>query len=68
MNADTVRGEFRLNHVLKFRRLSISLPIFENELENDHGRIDRRRYWLSYQIDWLENRGDWMNLKALVHK
>lgn len=41
------------------------LPVFEKELEKDHGRIERRRYGLSDQIDWLENQGDWTNLKAV---
>jgi hypothetical protein len=41
------------------------LSAFENELEKDHGRIERRRYWLSDQIDWLENRGDLTNLNAV---
>jgi len=35
------------------------LPVLENAIEKDHGRIDKRRYWLSDRIDWLENRGDW---------
>ncbi len=40
------------------------LPVLENELEKDHGRIEKRRYWLSNQIDWLDNRGDWTNLNG----
>jgi len=41
------------------------LPVLENELEKNHGRIEKRRYWLSDRIDWLENRGDWANLNAV---
>lgn len=33
--------------------------------EKGHGRIETREYYLSTDIDWLENRGDWANLNAL---
>jgi len=39
------------------------LPAWENEI----GRIERKRYWLSDGIDWLENRGDWTQLNS-VHR
>lgn len=44
---------------------------FTNECENNkvsekgHGRIETREYFLSTDIDWLENRGEWANLNAL---
>lgn len=41
------------------------VPVLENEIEKDHGRIEKRRYWLSDRIDWLENRGNWANLNAV---
>ncbi|MGZ8907861.1 MAG: ISAs1 family transposase [Methylobacter sp.] len=39
------------------------LPVLE--IEKDHGRIEKRGYWLSDRIDWLEYRGDWRNLNAV---
>ena len=41
------------------------LPVLEDEIEKDHGRIEKRRYWLSNQINWLDNRGDWASLNAV---
>ncbi len=35
-------------------------------LEKDHGRIKRRRCWITEDIDWLEDKEDWENLKNVV--
>ena len=33
--------------------------------DKGHGRIETREYYLSTDIDWLEQREDWANLRAL---
>ena len=33
--------------------------------EKGHGRIEKREYYLTTNIDWLEQRSEWENLKAL---
>ena len=33
--------------------------------EKGHGRIETRKYFLSTDIDWLEQRDDWVGLRAL---
>lgn len=46
---------------------------FENEtvsaqtrtLEKDHGRIEKREYFLETDIDWLEQKADWKRLSAI---
>jgi predicted transposase YbfD/YdcC len=40
------------------------LPSYET-LDKDHGRIEIRRYRLSTQIDWLEQKPDWAGLAAV---
>lgn len=34
-------------------------------LEKDHGRIERRDYFLSTEIDWLSQKPDWTNLNGI---
>ena len=34
-------------------------------LEKDHGRIEKREYYLETKIDWLTQRKDWMNLSGI---
>ena len=33
--------------------------------EKSHGRIEKRAYYLSSDIDWLEGKNEWQNLKAI---
>jgi len=40
------------------------LAIYET-VEKDHGRIETRRYAISDQIDWLEQKPQWAGLKAV---
>ena len=35
-------------------------------LEKDHGRIERRRCWVTEEIHWLEQKEDWKNLKSVI--
>ena len=44
----------------------ISYDYFETSLEKDHGRIEQRRCWVTEEIDWLEQKGDWKNFKSVV--
>lgn len=34
-------------------------------LEKDHGRVERREYYLETNIDWLEARQEWRNLNGI---
>lgn len=34
-------------------------------VEKDHGRIEIRRHWISDEIDWLNNREEWKNLRSI---
>jgi len=33
-------------------------------LEKDHGRIEKRRYWLVDELDWLRADPDWVGLRS----
>ena len=37
----------------------------ERTLEKDHGRIEKREYYLETKIDWLAQRENWMNLNGI---
>jgi predicted transposase YbfD/YdcC len=34
-------------------------------VEKDHGRIETREYYLVNNLDWLENRKDWVGLNSV---
>ena len=35
-------------------------------LEKDHGRIEERRCYVTEEIEWLEQKDDWANLKSII--
>src|SRR5205807_2226789 len=38
---------------------------FWESVEKDHGRIETRRYWITEQIGWLEDRPLWEGLRSV---
>ena len=34
-------------------------------VEKDHGRIETRRYWITEEIDWLEDKDQWEALRSV---
>jgi predicted transposase YbfD/YdcC len=38
---------------------------YTETVEKDHGRIEKRRYWLVEEIDWLVARHDWVGLRSI---
>ncbi len=51
---ETAQGD-RKNYQLKERKMK----------GKDHGRIERREYFLTTDIEWIENRKEWANLNAI---
>lgn len=42
-----------------------NLPMLET-IDKDHGRFEIRRYVMSTQLDWLQDKASWTNLNAVV--
>jgi predicted transposase YbfD/YdcC len=38
---------------------------FHETIEKDHGRIETRRYWITAEIDWFEDRAKWEGLRSV---
>jgi len=57
---DARKRQFRLGP-----KKLIAHDYFET-VEKDHGRIERRRYWVCDQIDWLLERQPWEGLRSIV--
>ena len=34
--------------------------------DGDHGRIEVRRYWVSDEVNWVENKTDWAGLRSIA--
>lgn len=35
-------------------------------IEKSHGRIEIRKCWISNEIDWLEQKNDWKDIKSII--
>lgn len=35
-------------------------------IDGDHGRVETRRYWISDDIDWFEDKGKWEGLRCIA--
>jgi predicted transposase YbfD/YdcC len=38
---------------------------YTETLDKDHGRVEKRRYWLVEEVDWLVARHDWAGLQSI---
>ncbi len=38
---------------------------YTETVEKDHGRIEKRRYWLVDEVSWLAERHDWAGLRSM---
>ena len=39
---------------------------YHETVDGDHGRIETRRYWTTFDVDWLSGKENWKNLSAIV--
>jgi predicted transposase YbfD/YdcC len=39
--------------------------VYTETLEKEHGRIERRRYWLTSRLDWLREKEEWAGLTSV---
>lgn len=39
---------------------------FHQSVDGDHGRVETRRVWVTRDIDWLRERGEWEELRSVV--
>lgn len=40
--------------------------LFDEAIEKGHGRIETRKVWVTREVDWLRERGDWPGLRSVV--
>ena len=50
---------------LGLKRDDIDIAIWETDYEKDHGRIEKRVYYLSYSVDCISDKNKWKSVKAI---
>ena len=66
-NQSTLHDDVRLFIETYIDKKGLQDKVFDTCEINDghHGRVERRRYWITEDIDWLEQRDDWPGLKSI---
>ena len=50
---------------LGLKRDDTDIAIWETDYEKDHGRIEKRVYYLSYSVDCISDKNKWKSVKAI---
>jgi predicted transposase YbfD/YdcC len=65
-NQGSLHEDVKLYLDTEYNKTKSSIPHASYEtIEKDHGRIETRRYWVTENIDWLDNRIKWEGLKSI---
>lgn len=59
---DDVKSYFKNCIANNFKNISHS---FHETIDSNHGRIEKRTFWVTSDIDWLEGKDAWKGLKSI---
>jgi predicted transposase YbfD/YdcC len=62
---DNVELYFKEEVLTKGKKELVEEEIYHKTLEKDHGRIEKREYYLVNNVSWLEQNNKWPNLSAI---
>lgn len=62
---DDVELYFKEEVLTKGKKELVKEEIYHKTLEKDHGRIEKREYYLVNDVSWLEQNNKWPNLSAI---
>ena len=64
-NQKDLKDDIKTYFDLGLKRDDSSIAIWENDYEKDHGRIEKRTYYLSYEVDCISDKEKWKSVKAI---
>ena len=64
-NQKDLKDDIKTYFELGLKRDEQQIAIWENDYEKDHGRIEKRTYYLSYEIDSISDKEKWKSVKAI---
>lgn len=64
-NQKSLRDDIKTYFDLGLKRDDVNIAIWENDYEKDHGRIEKRTYYLSYEVDCISDKTKWKSVKAI---
>ena len=64
-NQKDLRDDIKTYFDLGLRRDSQDIAIAETNWEKDHGRFEKRKYYLSYDVECIHDKTKWKTVKAI---
>lgn len=64
-NQKDLKDDIKTYFDLGLKRDSTDIIIVETNYEKEHGRIEKRTYYLSYDTDCISNKDKWKSVKAI---
>lgn len=64
-NQKDLKDDIKTYFDLGLKRDSTDIIIIETDYEKDHGRIEKRTYYLSYDVNCISNKEKWKSVKAI---
>ena len=64
-NQKDLKDDIKTYFDLEFKRDSTEIDILETSFEKNHGRIEKRTYYISYSTECIHNKEKWKSVKAI---
>lgn len=64
-NQKDLKDDIKTYFDLAIKREDTDIIIWDTDYEKDHGRIEKRIYYLSYEVNCIENKNKWKSVKAI---
>lgn len=64
-NQKDLKDDIKTYFDLGLKRDDTNIAIWETDYEKDHGRIEKRKYYLSYEIECISDKLKWKSVKAI---
>ena len=64
-NQKDLKDDIKTFFDLGLKRDDTDIAIWDTDYEKDHGRIEKRYYYLSYNIDCISDKKKWKSVKAI---
>ena len=64
-NQKDLKDDIKTYFDLGIKREDTSIIVWDTNYEKDHGRIEKRVYYLSYEIDCISDKTKWKSVKAI---
>lgn len=64
-NQKDLKDDIKTYFDLGLKRDDTNIAIWETDYEKDHGRLEKRVYYLSYETDCISNKNKWKSVKSI---